>query len=95
MDGSVNYVPARYTKSNCIINADVTVPIVSAASVYAKVLRDRYMIQLAKKYPIYSFERHVGYGTAIHRAALVKHGSIDGLHRKSYKPVMKMIEANL
>lgn len=92
MDGKVNYVSGKYTKVKCIINADVTVPLVSAASIYAKVLRDKRMIKLAKKYPKYGFDRHVGYGTATHSAALIKHGVIDGVHRKSYKPVRKILE---
>lgn len=91
MDGSVNYVPAEYTKAKCVINADASVPLVSAASVYAKVLRDSYMIKLAKKYPEYGFEKHVGYGTVAHNASLRKYGIINGVHRKSYKPVKTIL----
>jgi ribonuclease HII len=93
MDGKVNYAPSEYTEVECVINADVTVPLVSAASVYAKVLRDRYMIKLAEKYPKYGFELHVGYGTATHKSALEKHGVLDGVHRKSYKPIRKIVGA--
>lgn len=92
MDGNVNYISTAYLNAECIINADNSVPIVSAASVYAKVLRDRFMTKLALKYPKYGFENHVGYGTATHMAALKEHGVIDGIHRKSYKPVRRILE---
>jgi ribonuclease HII len=94
MDGSVNYAPVKFTKSKCIINADNSVPIVSAASVYAKVLRDRYMTRLARKYPKYRFEKHVGYGTSAHISALKHYGVIDGIHRKSYKPIRAVLGDN-
>jgi len=70
--------------------ADLLVPEVSAASIVAKVARDNYMYKLAEKYPGYGFEKHVGYGTAAHRASLAKLG-ICPEHRKSFKPIATML----
>ena len=61
-----------------------------AASIIAKVTRDHMMIELAKKYPEYGFEVHKGYGTAKHMEALKKFGPIKGVHRFTYKPVLKV-----
>ncbi len=86
MDGNHNYCPEQYTQVACVVKADATHPIVSAASIYAKVLRDRYMAQAAESYPGYGFEKHVGYGTKVHSLALQTLGICE-LHRQSYKPV--------
>jgi ribonuclease HII len=85
IDGNYNYFP---DVANCeaVIDADDHVPAVSAASIIAKVARDRYMADMAAAFPGYSFEKHVGYGTAAHRAALALQGVCD-LHRRSFKPV--------
>lgn len=69
-----------------IVKADDIVPAVSAASIVAKVARDNYMVNLAKKYPHYGFEKHVGYGTAQHLHALLEFG-ITSEHRKTFRPV--------
>ena len=60
---------------------------VAAAAVIAKVTRDRLMVELHQQYPPYGFDRHKGYGTAVHRAALAQHGPCP-LHRLSYKPLI-------
>lgn len=86
MDGNVNYCPAEFTAVEVIPKADDSHAEVSAASIYAKVARDKHMVRAARFYPFYGFERHVGYGTAVHKSALKVHG-ISKLHRKSYKPV--------
>jgi ribonuclease HII len=86
MDGNINYCAPEFTNVQCVVDADATHPIVSAASIYAKVLRDRYMAQAAIDYPGYGFEKHVGYGTKVHQLALATLGICE-LHRQSYKPV--------
>ncbi len=90
MDGNINYCPDEYEKVECVIKADDLHPIVSAASIYAKVTRDDKMSELAKHHPNYGFEKHVGYGTKAHIDALRKFGTCS-LHRYSYKPVAKFV----
>ena len=67
-----------------MIKADSKVPEVSAASILAKVTHDREMIELAKQYPQYGFEKHKGYGTKAHIEALVKHDRCE-VHRKTFR----------
>lgn len=86
MDGHINYCAPEFTNVQTVIDADAAHPIVSAASIYAKVTRDNYMAELNNQFPQYGFDTHVGYGTARHKAALATHG-VTLLHRKSYKPV--------
>lgn len=64
---------------------------ISAASVLAKVTRDKIMEKMAKKYPLYGFNRHVGYGTKLHFKALEKYG-VCPIHRKSYAPVKNIFK---
>jgi len=87
LDGNANYLPERFTNAKCLIDADATIPLVSAASIYAKVRRDAYMSKLKNSYPLYGFEKHVGYGTKVHREAIQQNGIIEGLHRLSFKPI--------
>jgi ribonuclease HII len=63
---------------------------VAAASILAKVTRDRLLIDLDAQYPVYGFARHKGYGTQIHRAALQSVGPCD-IHRKSFKPISALL----
>lgn len=89
IDGSYNFFPNNL-KARAIIKADATVPAVSAASIIAKVARDDYMTKIAEQYPHYAFEKHVGYGTALHLEQLKLHGVSD-IHRKSYKPIKALL----
>ena len=66
------------------VKADVDVPQVSAASILAKVTRDRYMVEISKEFPEYGFEKHKGYGTAYHIEKIKEYG-FTPLHRKTYK----------
>ncbi len=77
---------------NCtaIIKGDLTEPAISAASIIAKVTRDRQMIELDKHYPDYGFAQHKGYGTKVHLQALEKFGAIAKQHRSSFSPVKKV-----
>ena len=72
-----------------IIKGDAKALPIAAASIIAKVTRDHIMDELAKKYPEYGFEKHKGYGTKKHMDALKEFGPIKGVHRYSYKPVIK------
>lgn len=90
MDGSVNYCPVEFRNVQCIIKADRTHPVVSAASVYAKVTRDAFMQSLDNSYTGYDFSKHVGYGTALHKSALLRHG-VSNQHRKSFKPIRALL----
>ena len=81
LDGSLK-APPEYSQET-IINGDELVPLISLASIAAKVTRDRLMLDFAKKYPLYGFEKHKGYGTKEHYEMLKKHGLCD-IHRKSF-----------
>ncbi len=72
-----------------IVKGDAKSYSVSAASIVAKVYRDRLMSDLAKKYPYYGFEKNAGYGTALHIAGLKEHGICEE-HRKSYRPIKEL-----
>lgn len=82
LDGSL-HAPAEYQDQQAIIRGDEKIPIIAAASIIAKVIRDRKMVRFAKKYQRYSFEIHKGYGTKMHREAIRRHGMCD-LHRRSF-----------
>ena len=71
-------VPTR-----CVVKGDATCADIAAASILAKVSRDRAMLELAEQYPQYHFEQHKGYGTALHYAALREHGP-SPVHRLSF-----------
>jgi len=70
----------------CVVDGDVIVPIVSAASIVAKVERDRMMVELCGQFPGYGFSKHKGYSTPEHFEALSRLGPC-AIHRKSFKPV--------
>jgi ribonuclease HII len=74
---------------NClaIVKGDLIEPVISAASIVAKVTRDKQMKELDLKYPDYGFSRHKGYGTREHLIALSKYGPIKGMHRYTFAPI--------
>lgn len=86
-DGSYSYLEG----GDGIPKADLTVPAVSAASILAKVSRDRYVREkMHSKYPQYGFDVHVGYWTEAHKAKVVQHG-ICPEHRRSYKNIQELL----
>jgi ribonuclease HII len=82
-----NKVPSGLAcASRAIVKGDAKCLSIAAASIVAKVARDTIMIELAREYPAYGFERHKGYGTAQHHAAIDRHG-VTPHHRRSFKTV--------
>ncbi|WP_336510291.1 ribonuclease HII [Photobacterium arenosum] len=89
-----NRVPSLPVPAQAVVKGDMRVAEISAASILAKVTRDREMQVLDAQYPAYGFAQHKGYPTKAHFAALEKHGAIEQ-HRKSFKPVRERIAQNL
>ncbi|MCP5535460.1 MAG: ribonuclease HII [Akkermansiaceae bacterium] len=83
-------VPGFPIASQGIVKGDSKSLSIAAASIIAKVSRDRLMLEYAGKYPEYGFERHKGYGTKLHLEALRKHGPCP-IHRKSFAPVAQLL----
>lgn len=81
-----NKCPVLPCPVEAIVGGDDSVIEISAASIIAKVWRDRLMVELDLKYPEYGFAKHKGYGTADHIAAINKYGPLK-MHRRSYAPV--------
>jgi ribonuclease HII len=94
IDGTINFLKetskGKYVTT--LAKADLLVPSVSAASIIAKVARDAYMTEQGAVYPGYSFEKHVGYGTAAHKSAIDTLG-VTPLHRTSFAPIAKIVNA--
>ncbi len=87
-----NFAPKGIKKYKTIINGDEKVKAISAASIIAKVYRDKLMIKLSEKFSNYSWERNFGYGTKAHLEGLKKFGVTEH-HRKSFKPVHKILSS--
>ena len=85
-----NRCPVLSCPSQAIIKGDLTEPCISAASIIAKVTRDREMDQLDLQYPGYGFSKHKGYPTKVHLEALTRLGPTD-IHRRSFGPVAKLL----
>ena len=88
LDGNL-LIPDLYIRQTAIIGGDNLVLSIAAASIIAKVTRDKTMKRLGKLYPLYGFEKHKGYGTKRHKEALVKNGACP-VHRKSYAPIKNL-----
>ena len=84
-----NRGPALDCPMRCIVGGDRTVAEISAASIVAKVLRDRLMVLLARRHPGYGWERNAGYGTAEHRHALAALG-LTRHHRRAFAPCARL-----
>ena len=85
-----NRLPIIDVRAEAIVKGDSLVPAISAASILAKVHRDRWCMEVDLVYPQYGFARHKGYGTAVHLAALKRHGACPE-HRKTFKPVTEVL----
>jgi len=83
LDGSL-HAPKEY-KQKTIIKGDEKIPLISAASIIAKVGRDRKMENMHKKFPKYAFDKHKGYGTKLHYKKIKKHG-LSKIHRRTFCP---------
>lgn len=82
--------PALSVRGRALVRGDQRSSAISAASIVAKVTRDRLMVRLAEAFPAYGFERHKGYGTPEHRDALAAHGPCVH-HRRSFAPVREAL----
>ncbi len=87
-----NFAPKGLKNYRTIINGDEKIKVISAASIVAKVYRDRFMIRLSEKFSNYAWERNFGYGTKAHIDGLKKFG-VTTHHRKSFKPVHKILSS--
>ena len=85
-----NRLPVLNILAEAIVKGDAKVPAISAASILAKVTRDRWCAAYDLEYPQYGFAGHKGYGTAAHLAALREHGACPQ-HRKSFSPVAAVL----
>ena len=86
-----NRCPPLRMPARAIVRGDATEPAISAASILAKTSRDAEMRRIHEAYPQYALDRHKGYDTAIHRAALLLHGPAF-FHRRSFAPVRALLE---
>jgi ribonuclease HII len=86
-----NRLPALDVLAEAIVSGDALVPCISAASILAKVTRDRLLCELHLQHPEYGFDRHKGYGTAEHLRALQAHGALP-VHRRSFAPVARALD---
>ena len=85
-----NQLPRLAIFAKAIVKGDALVPAISAASILAKVYRDRWCAEYDLQFPLYGFARHKGYGTVAHLAALRLHGACPQ-HRRSFAPVTKVL----
>ncbi len=88
IDGN-RFKPLENIEFKCIVGGDRKVPVISAASIVAKVFRDRLMKQLHKEFPIYGWESNKGYPTPSHKLAVVRHGRSPH-HRRNFKVQLRL-----
>lgn len=86
-----NRCPALAVPARAIVGGDALEPAISAASILAKTARDAEMRRIHEAYPQYALDRHKGYDTAAHRAALAAHGPAP-FHRRSFAPIRQLLE---
>lgn len=86
-----NRCPVLACPVEAVVKGDGSVAPIAAASILAKTYRDREMLRLHEGYPLYGFDRHMGYPTAAHLAALREHG-VTVIHRRSYAPVREILD---
>ncbi len=87
-----NFAPRGLKNYKTIINGDEKIKVISAASIIAKVFRDKFMIRLSKKFSNYAWDRNFGYGTKAHFEGLKKFG-VTSHHRKGFKPIHKILSS--
>ena len=85
-----NRLPTLDIMAEAVVQGDRKVPAISAASILAKVARDRWCLEIDAEYPAYGFAAHKGYGTAQHLEALQRHGATPW-HRRSFSPVARVL----
>jgi len=86
-----NHCPAIAYPVKAIIRGDSKIPAISAASILAKTARDAEMMRLHLLFPCYGLDRHKGYPTSTHLAALAQHGVCE-IHRRSYAPIRRLLQ---
>jgi ribonuclease HII len=89
-----NRLPALPCAARAIVGGDGLAPAISAASILAKVTRDRLMCEWHGRYPLYGFDRHKGYGTPEHLRSLACYGPCE-IHRRSFAPVREALQSAL
>ena len=87
-----NFAPKGLKNYKTIINGDEKIKVISAASIIAKVYRDKFMIRLSKKFSNYAWDKNFGYGTKAHFEGLKKFG-VTSHHRKGFKPIHKILSS--
>ena len=85
-----NRIPDLAVEAEAIIGGDDSIQEIAAASIVAKVIRDRMMYIYDARFPAYQFSKHKGYGTKVHMDALREHGPCH-IHRKSFAPIAKLL----
>ena len=85
-----NFAPAGLKNYKTIINGDEKIKVISAASIIAKVYRDKYMKEQENKFKGYFFDKHKGYSTKLHKSMIKKYG-VTNIHRKSFSPIKQFL----